>query len=52
MSIPELELDPDNCESICPSCHNKEHPEKGSNKPIKRIRARVVEEKGNPDHIF
>lgn len=28
---PELALDIDNLESICPSCHNKEHPEKGSN---------------------
>lgn len=26
---PELALDEDNLESICPSCHNKEHPEKG-----------------------
>jgi 5-methylcytosine-specific restriction protein A len=31
----ELALDPDNLESICPSCHNKEHPEKGQNKDKK-----------------
>ncbi len=26
---PELELDLDNLESLCDSCHNEEHPERG-----------------------
>lgn len=39
---PELALDIDNLESICPSCHNKEHPEKGSNKEVPQRRSVVV----------
>jgi 5-methylcytosine-specific restriction enzyme A len=49
---PELALDPDNLESICPSCHNKEHPEKGGNgkkKEDRKRKARIVKAKANPD---
>lgn len=48
---PDLALDPDNLESICPACHNKEHPEKGwgkreaTRKPkVAVIQTRVNEE--------
>lgn len=47
---PELALDADNLESICPSCHNKEHPEKGSGKrsePKKKRRANIIVVKAN-----
>jgi len=30
---PDLGLDLDNLESICPACHNREHTEKGSGRP-------------------
>jgi 5-methylcytosine-specific restriction enzyme A len=29
---PELKLKNDNLISVCPSCHNKEHPEKGGHR--------------------
>ncbi|WP_215532921.1 HNH endonuclease [Solibaculum mannosilyticum] len=29
---PDLAFDPDNLESICPACHNKDHPEKGGSR--------------------
>lgn len=46
---PELALDPDNLESICASCHNKEHPEKGHGraKSRKKCKAKVVKAKAN-----
>lgn len=48
---PDLALDADNCESICPSCHNKEHPEKGSGKrePERKRKARIVKVEANPE---
>lgn len=48
---PELALDPDNLESICPSCHNKEHPEKGSGKkePEKKRKVRVIQVQANEE---
>lgn len=49
---PELALDEDNLESICPVCHNKEHPEKGrgkKNEAQPRRRVTVVKSKGNPE---
>lgn len=42
---PELALDPENLESVCPPCHNKEHPEKGRRKmeePKKTRRVVVI----------
>lgn len=35
---PEKAMDMDNLETICPACHNKEHPEKpgGAKKPKRR----------------
>ncbi|WP_232317039.1 HNH endonuclease signature motif containing protein [Paenibacillus sp. D9] len=47
---PELALETDNLESICPACHNKEHTEKGAGKkhePNRQRRAAVVKEKAN-----
>ncbi|WP_246053938.1 HNH endonuclease signature motif containing protein [Paenibacillus anaericanus] len=47
---PELALDEDNLESICPTCHNKEHPEKGGGKkkePEKKRRAVIVKAEAN-----
>jgi 5-methylcytosine-specific restriction enzyme A len=47
-----LALDPENLETICPSCHNKEHPEKGGGKkkvPEKRRKARVIQTKMNEE---
>lgn len=48
---PELALEPDNLESICPSCHNKEHPEKGNRQkePEKKRKATVVQTKVNEE---
>lgn len=47
---PDLALDADNCESICPTCHNKMHPEKGRGKqPKKKRRAKIIEVKPNPE---
>ena len=39
---PELALNPDNCESQCAACHNREHPEKAGGKVEREYRARVV----------
>ncbi|UED78039.1 HNH endonuclease [Brevibacillus sp. DP1.3A] len=48
---PELALDTDNLESICPACHNKEHPEKGSGKrePEKKHKAAVIKTRMNEE---
>jgi 5-methylcytosine-specific restriction endonuclease McrA len=48
---PEIALDPDNLESICPACHNKEHPEKGGGKkrPEKKRNARVIKVQANEE---
>ncbi len=47
---PELALDEDNLESICPSCHNKEHPEKGKGKKeTKRTKIPVIKSKANEE---
>lgn len=53
---PDLALDADNCESICPPCHNKVHPEKGggSKREARRVsevkpRANVVKVEPNPE---
>ncbi|WP_055108964.1 HNH endonuclease [Paenibacillus ihumii] len=49
---PELALDGDNLESICPTCHNKKHPEKGSRQPMeakRKRRATILEAKPNPE---
>lgn len=51
-SHPELALDEDNLESICPTCHNQEHPEKGSRKPVeaqRKRRATVLKVEANPE---
>jgi 5-methylcytosine-specific restriction protein A len=48
---PELALDPDNLESICPSCHNKEHPEKGRTKKQVKTKVRVIETKANKEVV-
>lgn len=49
--FPELALDPDNLESICASCHNKEHPEKGrrQREPEKKRKARIVKVEANEE---
>lgn len=46
---PDLELDLDNLQSVCATCHNQEHPEKGgehgADKPAAarpRVTARVI----------
>lgn len=41
---PDLALDADNCESICPPCHNQAHPEKGGGKKERRKnrKARII----------
>ncbi|MEC0248899.1 HNH endonuclease signature motif containing protein [Paenibacillus chitinolyticus] len=46
---PELGLTLDNLESVCASCHNKLHPEKGKgNRPEpKKRKATVIEVKAN-----
>ncbi|MFD3261866.1 HNH endonuclease signature motif containing protein [Paenibacillus lentus] len=49
---PELALDEDNLESICPTCHNKEHPEKGRRgKKVERkpSRVKVIVSKANEE---
>ncbi|WP_078428774.1 HNH endonuclease [Alkalihalobacterium alkalinitrilicum] len=48
---PELELTLSNLESICPACHNKEHPDRGKQRKKKKHRINVVEERGNPEMI-
>ncbi|UNC91686.1 HNH endonuclease signature motif containing protein [Candidatus Contubernalis alkaliaceticus] len=55
--FPERALEPDNCESVCPSCHNKEHPERGGGnrkkkKSEKRLgKVRVIKAEANPNII-
>ncbi|GIP38651.1 HNH endonuclease [Paenibacillus sp. J31TS4] len=46
---PDLALDPENQESICAACHNKEHPEKGGGKkePETERKAVIVRAKPN-----
>ncbi|NBI31241.1 HNH endonuclease [Chengkuizengella marina] len=46
---PNLALDIDNLLSVCSSCHNKEHPEKGKKKEQgkKSRRIKVIEVKAN-----
>lgn len=49
---PELALDEDNLESICPPCHNQEHPEKGRKKteePRRKRRATIMKAEANPE---
>lgn len=48
---PELALEPTNLESICPACHNQEHPEKGrrDKEPVTKRRAVVIVSKANPE---
>lgn len=49
---PELALDLDNLESICESCHNKEHPEKGAGEqPERERRVRVIVMEANPEIV-
>ncbi|MEK4273119.1 HNH endonuclease signature motif containing protein [Paenibacillus sp. FSL R7-0026] len=50
---PELALDEDNLESICPTCHNKEHPVRGKKKPEKgkKRRATVLKSPANPNEF-
>ena len=31
---PDLKLEMDNCQAICPICHNQQHPEKGGSEAI------------------
>jgi 5-methylcytosine-specific restriction protein A len=37
---PELALDEDNLESLCNTCHNKEHPDR-RNKKIKKVSSKI-----------
>lgn len=48
---PELALDIDNLESICPPCHNKEHPEKGTNDNPRQNKSKIkiIKNKANKD---
>nr|WP_081831803.1 HNH endonuclease signature motif containing protein [Geomicrobium sp. JCM 19038] len=47
---PELALTSSNLESICPRCHNKEHPEKGkSSSQENKIRINVHSIETNPE---
>ncbi|MGG3798976.1 HNH endonuclease [Metabacillus fastidiosus] len=48
---PELALTLDNLISLCNSCHNKEHPEKGGGKKKKQRKIRVVECRANQEMI-
>ncbi|MDP5274341.1 HNH endonuclease signature motif containing protein [Chengkuizengella axinellae] len=54
---PELALDPNNLESVCATCHNQLHPEKGEGKKLKdraEIRSRrikVIEVKANVEEV-
>ncbi|CAN7654949.1 HNH endonuclease signature motif containing protein [Paenibacillus sp. LjRoot153] len=48
----ELALEPDNLESVCASCHNKEHPEKGGGgkkKEQSKRKAVVVKSEANAE---
>lgn len=45
-------LEEDNLESICESCHNKEHPEKGSRKKeVKQSKVRIHKPKTNREIV-
>lgn len=46
-------LDEENLEAICESCHNKEHPEKGSgkSKEVKQSKVRVHKPKTNREIV-
>lgn len=48
---PELALDEENLESICPSCHNKEHPEKGRGRETPKApkKVKVIVSKANEE---
>lgn len=48
---PDLALDPNNLESVCNSCHNKLHPEKGSGKKEGATRSglRVIKAAANEE---
>lgn len=46
---PELALNEDNLESLCNSCHNKEHPEKGGGEKKRKPKIAVVEFEANPE---
>lgn len=48
---PELALDEENCESICPTCHNKEHPHRNKQEKPISSKLKVVKESGNPEVI-
>lgn len=48
---PELALVLDNLISLCNSCHNKEHPEKGGGKKKQKRRVPVVKVKANRELI-
>lgn len=50
--FPELALDVDNLETICPRCHNKEHPEKGK-KEEKAVSKKInfIKSKKNPEIV-
>lgn len=44
---PELALDPENLETLCASCHNKMHPEKGSGKKLVKRKAVIFKSRPN-----
>jgi 5-methylcytosine-specific restriction endonuclease McrA len=46
---PDLALDVNNLETICPACHNKEHPEKGGGKRKRRLKTKIYKAKSNPE---
>ncbi|NBI30725.1 HNH endonuclease [Chengkuizengella marina] len=51
---PSRALDMDNLLSVCSSCHNKEHPEKGKKKDQRKKKARrikVIQVKANNEVI-
>lgn len=50
---PELALEESNLESICPTCHNRAHPEKGGGKPkpTKKRRIKIVKVKANEELV-
>lgn len=52
--FPELALELNNLESICASCHNKEHPEKGGGQKKgeqKQRRATIIVSKANRERF-
>lgn len=48
---PDLALELSNLESICPSCHNKEHPEKGRGEKVEeqQRKASILNVKANEE---